>query len=187
MPERGEPVPESELERLLGLYQQGDTAAAAGLVRAASPMFVRFCLRQGDPPQDIDDILQEIWMRVHKARHTYRPGAAATPWLYAVARNARLDAWRRRARFRSRELHVETLPEVAAPEAEAPRRPVAEILCGLPEAQREVLLMLKGSGMSLEEVARATSSTVGAVKQKAHRAYRRLRASLEGASRGATP
>ncbi len=45
----------------------------------------------------------------------------------------------------------------------------------IPESQREVILMLKVSGMSLEEVARATSSTVGAIKQKAHRAYAKLR------------
>ncbi len=45
----------------------------------------------------------------------------------------------------------------------------------LPESQREVILMLKVSGMSLEEVARATSSSVGAIKQRAHRAYSKLR------------
>jgi len=49
----------------------------------------------------------------------------------------------------------------------------------LPASQREVLLMLKVSDMSLEEVARATSSTVGAIKQKAHRAYDRLREIIE--------
>lgn len=45
--------------------------------------------------------------------------------------------------------------------------------------QRETLVMLKVSGMTLEEVARATSSTVGAVKQRAHRAYERLRKALK--------
>jgi RNA polymerase sigma-70 factor (ECF subfamily) len=53
-----------------------------------------------------------------------------------------------------------------------------ELLAPLPESQREVILMLKVAGMSLEEVARATSSTVGSVKQKAHRAYERLRERL---------
>ena len=46
---------------------------------------------------------------------------------------------------------------------------------GIPEAQREVITMLKVGGLSLEEVARATLSTAGAVKQKAHRGYERLR------------
>jgi RNA polymerase sigma-70 factor (ECF subfamily) len=45
----------------------------------------------------------------------------------------------------------------------------------LPVRQREVIIMLKVSGMSLEEVARATSATVGAIKQRAHRAYCNLR------------
>lgn len=48
-------------------------------------------------------------------------------------------------------------------------------MAALPESQREVLAMLKVNGLSIEEVARATSSTVGSIKQKAHRAYERLR------------
>jgi RNA polymerase sigma-70 factor (ECF subfamily) len=53
------------------------------------------------------------------------------------------------------------------------------LLASLPESQREVITMLKVSGLTLEETARATSSTVGAVKQKAHRAYERLRGLLQ--------
>jgi RNA polymerase sigma-70 factor (ECF subfamily) len=53
------------------------------------------------------------------------------------------------------------------------------LLQTLPDSQREVILMLQVSDMSLEEVARAMSSTVGAIKQKAHRAYARLREIIE--------
>jgi RNA polymerase sigma-70 factor (ECF subfamily) len=53
------------------------------------------------------------------------------------------------------------------------------LIAALPEAQREVIVMLKVGGLTLEEAARATSSTVGAVKQKAHRAYEKLRTILE--------
>jgi RNA polymerase sigma-70 factor (ECF subfamily) len=167
-----------DLERLLCLYQEGDTAAAARLVRTVSPMFVRFCIRQGDSRHDVEDIVQEIWMRVHQARHTYRPGAAAAGWLYAVARNARLDARRRRERFASREIQLEALPEPAAPAPpQAPLREISGILEALPAGQREALL-LRGYGMSLEEIASTTCSTVGAVKQKVHRAYKTLRTAL---------
>jgi RNA polymerase sigma-70 factor (ECF subfamily) len=55
------------------------------------------------------------------------------------------------------------------------------LVAALPEAQREVVTMLKVGGLTLEEVARATSSTVGAVKQKVHRAYDRLRKLLQQA------
>jgi RNA polymerase sigma-70 factor (ECF subfamily) len=139
-------------------------------------MLLRFCLSQGDRREDADDVLQEIWLRIHRARHTYRPEAPAESWLYAIARYTRLDAWRRRQRFQTREIQVEALPEAPRPGPAPPS--MSELLAELPEGQREVLLLLKGNGMTLEEVARATSSTVGAVKQKAHRAYECLRSAL---------
>ena len=60
-----------------------------------------------------------------------------------------------------------------------------ELVAALPEAQREVVTMLKVDGLSVEEIARATSSTIGAVKQKAHRAYERLRNALQHPARTA--
>jgi DNA-directed RNA polymerase specialized sigma24 family protein len=53
-----------------------------------------------------------------------------------------------------------------------------------PKSQREVIEMLKVAGMSLEEVARATSSTVGSVKQKVHRAYKKLRETMSATGSG---
>jgi RNA polymerase sigma-70 factor (ECF subfamily) len=77
---------------------------------------------------------------------------------------------------------VARLPEVAVEGAQFSSTTEVEftrLLEQLPESQREVILMLKFSDLSLEEVARATSSTVGSVKQKAHRAYAKLRQILE--------
>jgi RNA polymerase sigma-70 factor (ECF subfamily) len=54
--------------------------------------------------------------------------------------------------------------------------PLGPLLAELPESQREVLLMTKVQGLSLEEAARATGATVGSVKQKVFRAYEKLRA-----------
>jgi RNA polymerase sigma-70 factor, ECF subfamily len=81
---------------------------------------------------------------------------------------------------------MDVLPE--PPARIEPRNPLPEfeaLIAALPEGQREVVTMLKVGGLSLEEVARATSSTVGAVKQKAHRAYERLRKLLQIRSEGA--
>jgi RNA polymerase sigma-70 factor, ECF subfamily len=77
---------------------------------------------------------------------------------------------------------VERLPELPARASARPNRSpdLVELLAGLPESQREVVVMLKLSDMSLDEVARATSSSVGSVKQKAHRAYASLRQRLAG-------
>jgi RNA polymerase sigma-70 factor (ECF subfamily) len=74
-------------------------------------------------------------------------------------------------------MQVEEMPDCPAPEAEFLREAheMDKMLADLPEGQREVLVMLKVSGMSLEEVALATSSSIGSVKQRAHRAYTKLR------------
>jgi RNA polymerase sigma-70 factor (ECF subfamily) len=67
------------------------------------------------------------------------------------------------------------IPASAPPPEHQRQQDLLRGLAQLPASQREVLSQLKVAGMSLEEVARATSSTVGSVKQKAHRAYERLR------------
>jgi RNA polymerase sigma-70 factor (ECF subfamily) len=78
-----------------------------------------------------------------------------------------------------RERQVEALPEVAAAAAAESRGiDFDALIAELPESQREVVVMLKVSDMTVEEVARATSSSVGSVKQKAHRAYAKLRGLL---------
>ena len=172
---------ERDLTLLMRSYQEGNPTAVTELVRRVSPRLLRF-LAVGQPNRsDAEDLLQECWLRVHRARHTYRPSEPVIPSIFAVARHTRLDGFRRQRRRQSREVLVDAVPEVAsreAPESRITADQLRRLLDELPESQREVIVMLKVSGMTLEEVARATSSTIGAVKQKAHRAYARLRVLL---------
>ncbi len=170
-------------------YQRGDAAAATAMVQHLSPPLHRFFMVHVVSRRYADDLLQELWMRLHELRHTYRPGEPLLPWLYAIARNVRVDHYRRTRRMEQREQQVPELPELAAASANpAGGTPdLEELLSALPDSQREVVVMLKVAGMSLEEVARATSSSIGSVKQKAHRAYDKLRERLtrKGAERAA--
>jgi len=169
-----------DVEQLMRQYQQADPAAAAALVELLSPQLFRFFASQMGSRTDADDMLQDVWLRIHRVRHTYRPGEPLLPWVYAIARRVRVDNYRKRQRISSYETPTDVLPELPAHERETSNLPPFEqLVASLPETQREVLTMLKVSGLSIEEVARATSSTVGAVKQKAHRAYERLRKLLE--------
>jgi RNA polymerase sigma-70 factor (ECF subfamily) len=173
---------EDRLRDLMVRYQQGDAPAVEELVGQLSPALLRFCSGPGVSRSDAEDLLQDCWMRIHRARHTYRPSEPLLPWIYAVARHTRLDAYRRRRRLGTREVLVAETPERAQAEA-APATNILKLVDRLPESQREVMVMLKVVGMSLEEVARATSSTTGAIKQKAHRAYVALRRMLEEETR----
>jgi RNA polymerase sigma-70 factor (ECF subfamily) len=102
------------------------------------------------------------------------------PWLYAIARNIRVDHYRKAYRSEGREQQMDAGYDIGeiTPDRTAQTPDLEALLATLPESQREVIAMLKVSGMSLEEVARATRSSVGSVKQKAHRAYDKLRKGL---------
>ncbi len=171
-----------DMERLMTRYQQADSAAAAALVDLLSPQLCRFFGSQMGSRTEAEDMLQDVWLRIHRMRHTYRPGEPVLPWVYAIARRVRVDNYRKRHRIARRERSVDALPEPSAPkDMTSHLPPFEEMMAALPASQREVLTMLKVNCLSVEEVARATSSTAGAVKQKAHRAYRRLRDLLERA------
>lgn len=166
----------TDLETLLLRYQQGDGEAARLLVKRTTPLLFRSVRPFVNEATVAEEVLQDAWLRIHSARHTWRSGEPALPWLLAITRYARLDHLRRHYRRRETGLdeltHDPPAPDKASDE-------MSTLLAVLPESQREVVLMLKGEGLSLEEVARATGSTVGAVKQKASRAYAKLRSILQ--------
>jgi RNA polymerase sigma-70 factor (ECF subfamily) len=173
--------PDSDLEILMARYQQGDYTAATALIHRLSPQLHRFFLVPMGGRGDADDLLQETWLRIHEVRHTYRTGEPVLPWFYAIARHIRVDHYRKAVRTTGRERPLEDLPETAAVSAGfGAGADLEALLAPLPASQREVIEMLKVAGMSLDEVACATSSTVGSVKQRAHRAYAKLREHLRG-------
>ncbi len=171
------------LEMLMVRYQQGDFASATVLIGRISPHLHRFFLANSMSRADADDLLQETWLRIHKVRHTYRPGEPALPWFYAIARHIRVDHYRKSIRTAVGEREWEEMSKgvsSAPPQAGE----LEALLAPLSESQREVIAMLKVEGMSLEEVARATSSSVGSVKQKVHRAYKKLRETIAATAPG---
>jgi RNA polymerase sigma-70 factor (ECF subfamily) len=176
----GSSVREGGVEALMVAYQQSDPEAATSLVAQLSQPIFQFFLAQSRNRAEAEDLLQDFWLRIHKARATYRPGEPLLPWFYAIARRVRVDHYRKNRRAREHEIQSEQLPE--RPAFESPHRQatpqMAELLKTLPESQREVLLLLKVSGLSLEEAARTTGTSIGSVKQKAHRAYESLRKRL---------
>lgn len=170
------------MERLMSQYQQADPMAAAALVDLLGPKFYRFFSSRPGNKTEGEDMLQDLWLRIHQARHTYRSSEPLLPWVYAIALGVRVDYYRKRSRIASHETGAKVLTERPANMREdSTLRTFEDLVASLPKSQREVLTMLKVNDLSIEEVARATSSTVGAVKQKAHRAYGRLRNLLEAA------
>src|SRR5260370_39518063 len=89
----------AHLDRWMERYQQADPDAPAALVGALSPALLRFFRSQVASREQADDLLQETWLRIHRARHTYRRGEPVLPWVYAIARRVRVDGYRRTPRI----------------------------------------------------------------------------------------
>jgi RNA polymerase sigma-70 factor, ECF subfamily len=176
-------APPKDLESLMSGYQDANQDAARALIERVSPVLLRYFRVQESSRRHAEDLLQETWMRVHMARHTYRRGEPVLPWIFAIARYAGLDRHRKVRRVEGHEIQVDILPQAASapdPDPSSTAPDIDVLLATLPASQREVIVMLKITGMSIEEVARATASSVGSVKQKAHRAYEKLRAVFAG-------
>jgi RNA polymerase sigma-70 factor (ECF subfamily) len=166
------------VEALLARYQQGDAEAFRLLLRQVSPRLLGWLRRVAGPAYgDADDLLQETWMEVHRARATWDPKRPALPWLFALARHVVGHHFRARGRRERREEQASALPqnEPASPDLALDAR---ALLGRLPDAQREVVMLLKYADLSVEEAAAVLGISVGAVKQKAHRAYVALREAL---------
>lgn len=172
------------LSALMVRYQAADREAADELVERLTPILARYYYALSPDPALVDDLLQECWLRIHRARSSYRPGEPVLPWILAIARHTRVDQYRRWRRSAGRESRIEDIvcqPSSDPGPAMENRLQAKAILAAMeaiPGGQREVLLLLKINGLSVEEVARATGSTAPAVKQKAFRAYQAVRRAL---------
>jgi RNA polymerase sigma-70 factor (ECF subfamily) len=179
---KAKPCDEPRLQGLMVRYQQADGAAAVELVECLSPMLYRFLKQQPSTRMAAEDLLQDCWLRIHRSRHAYRPGSCLLPWVFAIARRTRIDGFRRYTRREMRETVLsEELPPAASsstPDAEA-RLDIRRHLERLTGIEREVFHLLKVQGLTLEEVSAITGASVTAVKQRAHRAYLKLRLALQ--------
>jgi RNA polymerase sigma-70 factor, ECF subfamily len=178
------PVPSGpDLEQLMKRYQQGDTAAVTALVECLTPRLYGFFASLTNSGADAEDMLGEAWLRIHCVRHTYRGAKPVLPWLYAIARSVPVNDHRRRRWLAWHKAGVGVFSDSSAREDKAGSMAAFEELVGrLPQDQREVLTMLKISGLSAEQVACATCSTARAVKRRLRRAYERLRRLLAPAA-----
>ena len=159
--------------------QCGDRDAYGALLTDLASPLLRFLRRWIADPHELEDVYQDTLMALHRARHTYDPSRPFEPWLFAIAHHVAVDHLRYRVVHMSREVLVEELPDSAVDLSLAPPR-LEEMLDRLPPAQREAFEMLQLEGMSVADAAERVGITTGALKVRAHRAYKALRALLGG-------
>lgn len=161
--------------------QRGDRDAYRALLEDIAPELGAFLRRRVRDESDAEDLVQEVLLAVHRARHTFDPSRPFDPWMYAIARNALTDHLRRNAARARWETAPGDLPDgVAEAGPSLGRAHLEQALEGLPESQREAFRMLKIEGLSVEAAAARAGVSPGALRVRAHRAYQALRARLRG-------
>lgn len=184
----------AEERELMERYVDGDAMAFRELYQRIAPRILSYLLRMARERALAEDLLQLTFLKVHRARRAYVRGADPVPWIYAIAHRTFLDEARKRQRARvhlsadghsvpERAAHIsgKDADEVDEPghDAELARAALAA-LAGLPEKQREAVVLIKLDGKSVAEAAAIAGASPGAMKVRAHRGYAALRKALAG-------
>jgi len=163
--------------------QTGDGVAYDRLLRGVTPFIRALARRHCRNPSDLEELVQDTLLTLHRVRHTYDPGRPFSPWLAAIASRRSIDGLRRRLRLARYEVadataHETFVDAAANNDVEQLRsaEEVGDLLRLLPARQRQALEALKLKEMSLAEASVASGQSVGALKVNSHRALKALRA-----------
>ncbi len=170
-------------EDLMVQVQAGDEAALETLMgRYKGPLFGFLNRRVGSSAAD--DLFQESWIRVVKARDRFDPRRRFSTWLFQIANNLCRDRGRHllvEARYRDRvkgEARAEPAPRSATPPG-AERIDMQRHLAALPDPLREILVLRYYQDLSEREIAEVLGIPRGTVKSRAHAAVKALRKQVE--------
>jgi RNA polymerase sigma-70 factor, ECF subfamily len=177
--------------RLMIRLKNGDLDSFEELIERHRDPVLNLAYRFMGDRIEAEDALQEIFMRVFRARDRYEPSARFSTWLYRIATNYCLNAVKARRADRWRSLHGPgeadfqldwPATEESGPEENLARKELAGIIRGavegLPESQRMAIVLNKYHGQSYQEIAEAMDLTVMAVKSLLMRARLNLRERL---------
>jgi len=191
----GDGMPEETDEALMMAFGRGDSAAFERLyARHKGPTF-RYFLRHTSDRARTEELHQDLWLSVVRARERYTAAARFTTWLYTLARHRLVDHWRAQRTTPVTSLDVdcaeETIDAPAGREARTEQDPLEIVideqvgrrlvaaLAGVPPPQRDAFLLHVEAGLSLVEIAGLARVPVETIKSRLRYAYRRLRAVLE--------
>lgn len=172
----------ADLSVLAARAQAGDTAAYDTLLRGLYPFVEAMIRSRLGSVVDVDDVVQECLLGVHKSLPTYLPGRSIRPWLMAIIRYKVADHFRFLARKKEQPL-VENLDGVTnvGPATNSPDETRSDetvdvnmLINALSEPLRRAVVLTKVEGMSSAEAARREGISDAALRKRVSRAYTEL-------------
>jgi len=173
--------PGQTLEDMMKLALAGDRDAYSRVLQSIKAELGGYLGRKV-PPKDREDVMQEILLSVHKARHTYDAQRPLMPWVMAIARFRLMDYWRQRYSPSGRETadiddFKNILSEDRSQNMET-HEDIRKVLDSLPPKQQQIIDLMYRQDKGVQEVADMLNISVSAVKVTAHRTYKIFRKRL---------
>jgi len=168
---------------LIARWQGADESAATELVLRHGTALARFLSASGAQQADLDDLVQETFLRAFRSIAGFRGQCQFRTWLLTIGSNVLKDEGRRAAKRKVVPLDENLRASGGSPHdeavaAEAEGR-LGQVLTELPRLQREVFLLRAQQGMAYEEIASALETTQGAARVHYHHAVKRLKERLQ--------
>jgi len=166
-------------------YKDGDIAAFETLYRRHNDALYRYLLRLCRHQATAEDLFQDVWGKIIKARANYRATAKFTTFMYRVAHNCFIDHVRRNKRHSNNtQLEAERYADTSEqPDTIAERNLAKERLAialnELPEEQRDAFLLHEEAGLNIDQIAAVTGSNRETAKSRLRYAVNKLRAAIE--------
>jgi len=165
-------------------YKDGDVAAFELLYRRHNDSLYRYLLRLSLNRDVAEDVFQDAWGKIIKARHRYRPTAKFTSYLYRVAHNCFIDYVRKNKRH----MVVSAIDPDCSPnpgdepdlqvEKTLARQRLDVALRTIPDEQRDAFLLHEEAGLSIDTIAEVTGVNRETVKSRLRYATKKLKAAL---------
>jgi RNA polymerase sigma-70 factor (ECF subfamily) len=172
---------EATLSRLAGLAQQGDRQADAAMLQACRAWLLRYYRRKVAPEQ-IDDLVQDTLLSVHRKLASYDPARPLIPWLAAIARYRFVDHLRIAYRTAADAvLDDDTATVEDEEQAVIARLSLDRLFEALPQAQCRAIELVKIEGLSISEASASTGQSESLIKVNIHRGLKRLASLIERA------
>jgi RNA polymerase sigma-70 factor (ECF subfamily) len=171
------------LRALMVAYQSGSLDAFDELYALLSPALSRWLRARTGDRMEAEDLLQETFLQIHRARHTYDPRFPVPPWGYAITRHVWLMHRRTRSRRPQPAETVDAAETAVRGEAEAyaERKGVRDALRSIPESRRQAVVWHHVFGLSFREIAERLRIRESAAKLRSSRGVADLRTRLGGA------
>lgn len=162
----------------------GDTAAYRVVLEASTRLLRPYLQKRLAQKSDAEDVLQEILVSVHKARHTYDGNRPFAPWLFAIAHFRLQDHLRKLYADPLRNAgeieEAENIPANDVTGTGISYESIEEEVNRLPGKAPVILKMIHSEGYTAKEAGEKLGMKESAVKVAAHRAYKILRQKLGG-------